>query len=958
MGEQERPGEAGRADPVAGAPAHGGDGDRQPQPDPGHDGAAADAVRVEVLGRVRLAPPSVDRALGGGQARELLALLVARRGRPTTTTQVIDALWSDVPPATAPTIVHGLVRRIRRSLGNDVVAHDDRGYRLALDRAAVDLWALDEHLRAGDHAEVLRSWREPAFGVYHDRPWARDAIEPFAPIVEVDADLGVTRSRRRVPVSRLVGRRRELSTVAAAARRSRLVTIAGLGGVGKTRLALEVLRELRPDHDAHVDIGAAAGPAAVRLATELGLAPSGDPERDLRAVCSLVGRRSMVLLLDGCEHDLPGTAQAVEALLGTCVELRIIATSRLTLGVPGEHVVPLLPFADPGDPRGDAVELLLDRAQGMGLSVTAQDRARAAEICQRCAGVPLAVELGVNALLLGAGSDGGDGDGRGGDPTGPTGPISPERAVDEVIDHALAQLSDPTRRAAVRLSPLVAGFTPDLAAAVAPEGASATGILQELVASGLVVAETAGPTRRLRFLDRVRAKLHQRMASDDADLLIAALLDVFRAVRPDLEAPVVLGALGRAVAELPNGQALLDDLAARGRPVDRLALATSMADAWTEDGQWAHGERELAAALDAVRPARPGEPTAPIGWSHGDPLEPAIDAAPATAGGDGEAVGDDRVPVERRLWAHAVRAAGRLSGTYDGARRLVAPLTEAAEIARELDDLALETFLRLHLAHAHGYEGDRAAERAAVARLVEIAEALDNPFVPLAVESLHGLAAMVAGDHERAHDRLRFVAEQLEALDAPSDAARLGRNLAVSLRAAGHLDEALEALDRAERLALRAKARGLLATIRTDIADLQALRGRVDPEMMHSALEAVLVVGNLRAAGILRTRLGQLERDPAAVAAGTLDLLDADQRWAAVSLATLLALLPADHPLQAQGPGAVQVLGEGWGVPLDAAASALLEPYRDGPPAPLPERWEDELRAALRRVVAQGAGST
>ncbi|MGV3758328.1 MAG: ATP-binding protein, partial [Actinomycetota bacterium] len=559
MAEQERPGgEEGRPDPAATAA----------------DPPARRPVRVEVLGRVRLEPTEADRCLGGGQARELLALLVARRGRPTTTTRVIDALWPQEPPATAATIVHGLVRRIRRCLGTDAVVHDDRGYRLDLAPADVDLWTLDEHLRAGDRTLVQRSWREPAFGVYRDRPWARDAIADFASIVEVDGDLTAPRSRRRVPVSRLVGRRRELSTVTAAVRRSRLVTIVGLGGVGKTRLALEVLRELRPDHDAHIDIGAAAGPAAARLATELGLAPSGDPERDLRAVCSVIGRRSMVLLLDGCEHDLPGAAQAVETLLGTCIDLRIVATSRLTLGVPGEHVVPLLPFADPGDPRGDAVELLLDRAQGIGLSVPAADRVLAAEICERCAGVPLAIELGVSELVLG-GLDADAGAVRQRD--GRPGPISPEGAVDEVIDHALAQLSEHTRRTAVRLSPLVAGFTPELVGAVGPDGASATGILHELVANGLVVADTTGPTRRLRFLDRVRATLQQQVAPGDADVLLAALLDVFGAVRPDLEAPLVLPALGRAVAELPNGQALLDDLAARARPVDRLLLATVMA---------------------------------------------------------------------------------------------------------------------------------------------------------------------------------------------------------------------------------------------------------------------------------------------------------------------------------------------------------------------------------------------
>ncbi|MFP5257246.1 MAG: hypothetical protein ACLGI8_15505, partial [Acidimicrobiia bacterium] len=286
------------------------------------------------------------------------------------------------------------------------------------------------------------------------------------------------------------------------------------------------------------------------------------------------------------------------------------------------------------------------------------------------------------------------------------------------------------------------------------------------------------------------------------------------------------------------------------------------------------------------------------------------------------------------------------------------PLSEAAELARADGELLLEGHLRLHLAHGHGYDGDLSSAYAHLWRLAEIAEALDEPYVHVAVLTLEGLGALVEGDHGRALEQLRRGSERLEELGAPSDAARIARNLGLALRASGQIDEALQALDRAERLALRGRARGTLATIRTEIVDLQALKGEADPDVLLAALDAVVAVGNLRAIGVLRTRLGELERDPATVAVGVLELLDADRRWAAASLATLLGMLPTGHPLHERGPAAVRELAQGWGIPLDAAAEAVVAPYRQGTDA-LPDGWEPELRAELRRLAApQSQGST
>ena len=591
---------------------------------------------IRVLGRVMVEDPDADRLLGRGQARELLGYLVAQRRRPATTDDVVGALWGGDPPATAPTIVHGLVRRLRAALGAESVTHDPRGYRLGPHVHDVDLWEVQDLIGAGALADARARWREPVFGAYAERPWARKASEITRPVIEPDHD-ALLRPRRHVPVRRLVGRRRELATVEAGLRRSRIVTLVGLGGVGKTRLALEVARATE-SRVTHIDVSAAVGPVACRVATELGQATSGDALTDLRVAASMIGEDRRLLLIDGCDQDLAGTAMVVEHLVATCPQVSVLATSRVALGIPGEHIVPLLPFADADDPRGDAVELLLDRVRSMGWEPELADRAMAAEISRRAAGVPLAIELGAIELLLPARPRGDDQEAVS---------TTPDSAVSAAVECAIAQLSDATRTTAGRAARLVAGFTTDLAPELAPKGSSSAAVLQELVTGGLVAIETSGTSRRIRFLDRVRAAL---LAATDGDptadhVVTNAMLDILRAVQPDLVAPRVVAALGRAVDELANVDGLLDQMEATHRPADRLALAVAAAGTWAEDGRWTSGPRHIESALRAC---------------------------------------DDIDPLVR---AEAVRAWTVALGTYDGARRLLPELHQAADAAAEAGEL-------------------------------------------------------------------------------------------------------------------------------------------------------------------------------------------------------------------------------------------------------------------------------
>ena len=201
-------------------------------------------------------------------------------------------------------------------------------------------------------------------------------------------------------LSSLVGREQLVTDVAELVRSNRLVTLCGVGGVGKTRLSLEVGAELAsefPDGVWIVELAAVGDGSAVpaAIATVMGITPQGDvPLLDTVAE-ALAGRR-MLLLLDNCEHVLGDATRAVEAMLGRAGNLKIVATSREPLGLTGEIGVTVSPLTVDGGITSDAVTLFVDRARAVRPSFELQDPTDAAavtEICETVDGLPLGIEL-------------------------------------------------------------------------------------------------------------------------------------------------------------------------------------------------------------------------------------------------------------------------------------------------------------------------------------------------------------------------------------------------------------------------------------------------------------------------------------------------------------------------------------------------------------------------------------
>jgi predicted ATPase/DNA-binding winged helix-turn-helix (wHTH) protein len=328
-----------------------------------------------------------------------------------------------------------------------------------------------------------------------------------------------------VAISELIGREAELDEIGGLIAAHRLVTLAGAGGIGKTRLGIEVARHLLPRFADGVWVAELAplsdpGLVAITVATALGIEiPGGSVS--VACVANALGSKQLVLVLDSCEHVIDTAAQMAEALLRANPAVRVVVTSRDPLRVEGEWIFPVPPLAVPTedgrtseDPlRYGAVRLFVERARAVKPHFSPDERgvAAIAAICRRLDGIPLAIELAAaHAGALGIEELVSRLDDRFDLLTGGRRTALPrQRTLRATFDWSYDLLSEVERLVLRRLSVFAGGFTLEAAGAVAGSAEmTRPGIVDcvaNLVGKSLVAADVGGPKARFRLLETTRA---------------------------------------------------------------------------------------------------------------------------------------------------------------------------------------------------------------------------------------------------------------------------------------------------------------------------------------------------------------------------------------------------------------------------------------------------------------------
>jgi predicted ATPase/class 3 adenylate cyclase len=709
-----------------------------------------------------------------------------------------------------------------------------------------------------------------------------------------------------------IGRERELAEASALLARTRLLTLLGMGGMGKTRLSLQIAADVMdqyPDGVWFIDLAPVRDRELVvgEVAQVLGIAE--EPGRPLlQTLCAHVRSRQLLVILDNCEHLVGACAAVAHALLRGGPQVKLIATTREALRVPGEQTYAVAPLPLPdrksgyaGLSRSEAVQLFIERVrlQKPGFELTPDDAPFIAELCQRLEGIPLAIELAAARMqtlsvaeinrrlkdrykLLTGGS---------------RVLLERQQTLRALVGWSYDLLQENERIFFDRLSVFVGGF--DLAAAevvcsaepLAPE--DILDLLSSLVEKSLVMVEERDGETRYRLLETLCDYGRERLIKRD-DVAATAerhcnhFLSQAKIARRELQGPRQAEWTRRLEDELDNIRAAIAlTLDGRGDPILAVKFAVALQGFWILRGYATEGRSVVRAAL-----ARAEVQAMPVGHAHALYVGAALAECQSDIAEAGRML--EECLALRRTMRNEVEIAATLSTLSlvhlrgGDVARARACEEEAVPLFRAAGDRIGEAIGLLHLGDIARTAGEDEEARGHLEACLVLARGIGHAEVESECERILGELALDEGDSAGARSRfLRALAVSRDAADKRSEALALswlGRvELAAGLGdlAEAHLRAALGAFQ-----AFRMHGEALAAL--EDYAALLERRGE--------AAEAARLCGTIEASRTSMT----LPRPPRAV-----------MRWSA-----LLDALTA-------------ALGDGHEAALAAGADVLLDDVLD-----------------------------
>ena len=641
---------------------------------------------------------------------------------------------------------------------------------------------------------------------------ASPASPPPQPTAEA---LPTNRSHLPAQLTSFVGRTEEMTEVCGilADTHTRLLSLTGAGGCGKTRLALRVGEEIAPvygDGVWLVELAALTESAGLpkAVAALFGLRDEGE-STPFAGLVDFLHPRHLLLILDNCEHLIDGAAQLATALLQACPDLQILATSRERFATPGEIVYPVQPLALPPGLLGgrssraavegfDAIRLFVERAKRVrsGFALSDQNAPAVARICQRLDGIPLAIELAAAWISL----------------------LTPEqiaarleRDFDLLAGHSrVIPLRHQTLAAAMgwsydllaerervllqRLSVFAGGWTVEAAEAVAgglPPLAEkeVLSLLDRLAGNSLVVlGYGADNGARFRMLETIREYARRKLAeSGEEEPVRERHLAWFAALAEraaeDHRAPAYQKWLAALDQEQENLRAALEYLHLGQMEERELRLVVALAPFWCHRGDYSEGRRQLAAAL--ARAPQPSLLRSQVLLEAGRLAGLQGDMAAARALSEEslthfrlwKAVLWEAQALENLGWSWSNEDRQKAAGYFQESLALYQAQHCPEDSSRLLTTLAQMAREEQHLADARSY----------------LAQALESAGPSASIPILHGLAelASLSGDYEEAARLLTLGLASIDRAGSKQERAWSYCGLAENCWHRGAIDEGL-----------------------------------------------------------------------------------------------------------------------------------------------------------------------